>query len=88
MDEAEWAIWSESNDKLWGVLRSESPCRDCTPLFHADMLDGGMCDGVPLAGDRPPKPVGPKLLPLDAGGRRNYWRLRRRESRDRARAGA
>jgi hypothetical protein len=43
----EWAAWSEMNERMFGPLRSDSPCRDCTPLFHADMLAGGMCDGVP-----------------------------------------
>jgi hypothetical protein len=57
----EWAIWTEANDKLWGVLRSESPCRDCTPLFHRDMVAGGMCDGVPLPGERLSAKAGPKF---------------------------
>jgi len=88
MDEKEWLVWCDANERLWGVHRSESPCRDCTPLFHADMLAGGQCDGVPLAGDRPAKPVGPRIKALDGDGRRNYWRLRRAASRERARLGA
>jgi hypothetical protein len=47
MDDAEYAAWEAANDRLLGVNRADSPCRDCTPLFHADMLAGGMCDGVP-----------------------------------------
>ena len=87
MSPAEFALWEEVNGRLWGVLKSDSPCRDCTPLFHADMLDGGMCDGAPLPEVRESKRVGPKPVPLD-GSKRDYWRLRRRESRERARAGA
>ena len=52
MDEKEWLIWQDANERLWGVHRSESPCRDCTPLFHADMVAGGQCDGTPLTGTR------------------------------------
>jgi hypothetical protein len=83
MDEKEWLVWQDANERLWGINRSESPCRDCTPLFHADMLDGGMCDGVPLPPEREPAKVGPKVKGLDVDGRRLYWRLRRAESRAR-----
>lgn len=61
MDEAEWLVWSDTNAKLWGLTRADSPCRDCTPLFHADMIDGGMCDGTPLPPERAPAKVGPKF---------------------------
>jgi hypothetical protein len=47
MDDAEFAAWDAANGRLLGLNRADSPCRDCTPLFHADMLAGGMCDGVP-----------------------------------------
>jgi hypothetical protein len=47
MDDAEYAAWEAANGRLLGLMRADSPCRDCTPLFHADMLAGGMCDGVP-----------------------------------------
>jgi hypothetical protein len=86
MDEKEWLVWQDANERLWGIGRSESPCRDCTPLFHADMLAGGMCDGVPLPGDRPAPPVGPKIRTLTTGDRRDYWRQHRAESRARRRA--
>jgi hypothetical protein len=52
MDEKEWLVWCDANERLWGVQRSESPCRDCLPLFHADMVAGGQCDGTPLPGER------------------------------------
>ena len=52
----EWAAWSAMNERLYGLGRSDSPCRDCTPLFHRDMLAGGMCD-------RPPGPVSNPLTP-------------------------
>ena len=48
MTAEEWAAWSAMNERLYGLNRSDSPCRDCTPLFHRDMLAGGMCDGQPL----------------------------------------
>jgi hypothetical protein len=85
MDSAEFLLWQEANERLWGLGNSDSPCRDCTPLWHADMVAGGMCDGVPLPETRPSKKVGAKPVPLD-GSKRDYWRLRRRESRERARA--
>jgi hypothetical protein len=54
MDEKEWLIWQDANERLLLMFRAASPCRDCTPLFHADMVAGGMCDGVPLVGQRAP----------------------------------
>lgn len=82
MTEDEYAVWSQANARLVGVARAESPCRDCSPLFHRDMLDGGMCDGTPLEGDRPPAKVGPRFL--DETERRRYWSEHRRASRARA----
>jgi hypothetical protein len=61
MDEKEWLVWCDANERLWGVDRSESPCRDCLPLFHADMVAGGQCDGTPLPGERDAAKVGPKV---------------------------
>ena len=94
MSPDEWAAWQEMNERLFGLGRSDSPCRDCTPLFHADMLAGGMCDGVPLPAERAPKPPGPKIREVleravgwrnaPLADRRAYWRQRRRESRARA----
>ena len=52
MDDAEYASWLDANARLNGIARAESPCRDCTPLYHADMVAGSQCDRVPLAGDR------------------------------------
>jgi hypothetical protein len=49
MDPDEYAAWCEANARLLST-HADSPCRDCTPLFHADMLAGGMCDGVPTRG--------------------------------------
>ena len=46
MDADEYQAWQEANARLLTV-RADSPCRDCTPLWHADMVSGGMCDGVP-----------------------------------------
>jgi len=60
MDEKEWLIWQDANERLLLMFRAASPCRDCTPLFHADMLAGGMCDGVPGTGDAQPARCGPK----------------------------
>jgi len=54
MDEKEWLIWQDANERLLLMFRAASPCRDCTPLWHADMLAGGQCDGVPLDGQRVP----------------------------------
>ena len=54
MDEKEWLIWQDANERLLQMFRAASPCRDCTPLFHADMVAGGMCDGVPQEGQRQP----------------------------------
>jgi hypothetical protein len=55
MDEKEWLIWQDANERLLLMFRAASPCRDCTPLFHEDMLEGGMCDGLPLTeGQREP----------------------------------
>jgi hypothetical protein len=86
MTPEEYATWADGNDKLWGVSRAESPCRDCTPLFHQDMLDGGMCDGEPLAGERAPAKPGRKFN--SETERRRYWTEHRRASRERARASA
>ena len=52
MDESEWLAWSAMNERLYGLGRSDSPCRDCTPPFRRDMLAGGMCDGWPGLVDR------------------------------------
>jgi hypothetical protein len=53
MDDKEWLVWQAADQRLWGVDHAGNPCRDCTTLFHRDMVAGGMCDGVPLAPDRP-----------------------------------
>ena len=51
----EYQLWDEGNAGLRVMFRASSPCRDCTPLFHADMVAGGMCDGLPLTeGQREP----------------------------------
>ena len=56
MTPEEYQLWDEGNAGLRVMFRESSPCRDCTPLFHADMVAGGMCDGVPGApsGGQPP----------------------------------
>ena len=54
MTTEEYAAWEEANRSVRGMGKAELPCRDCTPLFHADMVDGGMCDGVPQEGQRQP----------------------------------
>jgi hypothetical protein len=54
MNAIEFAAWQEANTCLRMDERAASPCRDCTPLFHADMVAGGMCDGVPQHGQREP----------------------------------
>ena len=82
MDDAEYAIWQEANARLNGIARAESPCRDCVPLFHADMVAGGQCDGVPLAGDRAAAKPGRKFA--TETDRRTYWTEHRRASRARA----
>jgi hypothetical protein len=46
------------------------------------MLTAGMCDGSPLAGDRPPAKPGRRFLSETA--RRAYWTEHRRASRARA----
>ena len=85
MDEKEWLIWQDANERLLQMFRAASPCRDCTPLFHADMVAGGQCDGVPLAGDRAAAKPGRKFTSETA--RRTYWTEHRRASRVRMRAG-
>jgi len=60
MDDAEFALWDEGNARLLVMFRASTPCRDCIPLFHADMVAGGMCDGVPGTGDAQPARCGPK----------------------------
>jgi hypothetical protein len=50
----EYTLWVAGNDKLLLMFRAASPCRDCTPLWHKDMVAGGMCDGEPLEGQRAP----------------------------------
>ena len=82
MDEKEWLIWQDANERLLLMFRAASPCRDCVPLFHADMVAGGQCDGVPLAGDRAAAKPGRKFASETA--RRTYWTEHRRASRARA----
>jgi len=61
MDTDEYQLWLKGNRAIRGEqYRARTPCHDCTPLFHQDMLDGGMCDGVP----GPPK-VGPPFQAHD-----------------------
>jgi hypothetical protein len=84
MDEKDWLVWCDANERLWGVQRSESPCRDCLPLFHADMVAGGQCDGTPLPGEREPAKAGRRFA--SETDRRRYWAEHRRASRERARA--
>jgi len=99
MDEKEWLIWQDANERLLQMFRAASPCRDCTPLFHADMLEGGMCDGVPEEGQRKPSLKYGTYAELKAV-RRTYpkfgapeglsealYRARMREYRRRRRAG-
>lgn len=47
MDADEYAAWQEANAMLRNDERAASPCRDCTPLWHRDMVRGAMCDGIP-----------------------------------------
>jgi len=48
MDTDEYQLWLAGNRAIRGEqYRARTPCHDCTPLFHADMVAGGMCDGVP-----------------------------------------
>ena len=47
MNDEDFAGWVEANARLLQMYQAESPCRDCTLLFHHDMLAGGMCDGYP-----------------------------------------
>jgi hypothetical protein len=47
MSPDEYAIWQEADHIVRGRDKATSPCRDCTPLWHRDMDDAGMCDGVP-----------------------------------------
>ena len=65
MDEKEYVLWAALNDGLPVMYRASSPCRDCTPDYHRDMDDGGMCDGVPGKGDAVPAKVGPKKKPRE-----------------------
>ena len=51
MDADEYATWEDANRPLRGMDRADSPCRDCLPLYHRDMVAGGMCNGEP--GPRP-----------------------------------
>jgi hypothetical protein len=53
MTPEEFDAWEEANRSVRGMGKAESPCRDCTPLFHADMVDGGMCDGTPGSSGQP-----------------------------------
>ena len=86
MDADEFRLWSEANDGRVDGLRvrlgGDSPCRDCTPLWHADMVSGGMCDGTPQSAGQ--------IQGNEARSdyKRNYWRERRAASRERARLGA
>lgn len=61
MDADEYLAWQEANRTTRGPDRATSPCRDCTPLWHADMVAGGQCDGTP-GGTRPP---GRSLAPTE-----------------------
>lgn len=56
----EFELWAAGNAGLRVMFRASTPCRDCTPLFHRDMVAGGMCDGVPGQGDAQPARCGPK----------------------------
>jgi len=47
MDPDEYAAWQAADKSVVREDRATSPCRDCTPLWHRDMDDAGMCDGVP-----------------------------------------
>jgi hypothetical protein len=47
MDADEFSTWEDANRTLRGDDKADSPCRDCLPLYHRDMVAGGMCDGVP-----------------------------------------
>ena len=47
MSPDEYTAWQAANRLLSGRDKVGSPCRDCLPLWHRDMVDGGMCDGVP-----------------------------------------
>ena len=76
MAEDEYALWREGNAQTHGWQRADSPCRDCTPLFHADMVAGGMCNGTP-GGDSPHDVGGRPRLPSEAELRRmDYASLR------------
>ena len=58
MDPDEYAAWQAADKAIVREDRATSPCRDCTPLWHRDMDDAGMCDGVPGGPrlGRPPLP--------------------------------
>jgi hypothetical protein len=48
MSDREWRAWLEANERLLSIYRSESPCRDCTAAFAAEMRHVGRCDGEPV----------------------------------------
>jgi hypothetical protein len=58
MDEAEYHAWQNADKALVRQDRATTPCRDCTPLWHRDMDDAGMCDGVPGWQTAPPPELG------------------------------
>jgi hypothetical protein len=76
MDQREWLVWCDANESL-RPDEATTPCRDCTPLWHADMVAGGMCDGVPRVGRSKPA----------LGLRQELNRARMREYRRRKAAG-
>lgn len=47
MSPMEYEAWEAANRAVRGMDKASSPCLDCLPLWHADMVDGGMCDGIP-----------------------------------------
>lgn len=61
MNDEDFEGWVEANNRLLLMYRAESPCRDCTWLYHRDMVAGGMCDGHPETLDPrdAPAPVPP-----------------------------
>jgi hypothetical protein len=80
MTEADWARWQFLNDVISEGSRSETPCRDCTPVFYAEMLSTLRCDGRPLTPqDKPRKPVDPSELWVRRS--RALWRTYKAKAR-------
>jgi hypothetical protein len=66
MDDAEYALWVEGNQRLRVAYQAVRPCSDCPLSFYGEMRAEGRCDGDPWMREPRAVPVRQRLPRCEA----------------------